>query len=46
MFGYLGWGDGYARLKGGVRYGWIYDEIPMETVKTELRRLAKKYDSE
>jgi hypothetical protein len=46
LFGYLAWGEGYARLKGGKQYGWVTSAIPQDEIKKELRRLAKKYDSE
>lgn len=46
LFGFLGWGKGYARLKGGKSYGWLTDLIPQEAVKAEFRRLAIKYDAE
>ena len=44
--GYLKWAEGYRRVHGGRQYGWITDVIPQDEVKKELRRLAKKYDSE
>ncbi|MGL6196591.1 MAG: amidoligase family protein [Thermoguttaceae bacterium] len=44
--GFLGWTDGAARLKGGVKYGIISDEIPVNEIIKEFRRLARKYDSE
>jgi hypothetical protein len=46
LMGYLAWGAGYARIHGGRQYGWISDAIPQDEVKTEFRRLAKKYDAQ
>ena len=46
IFGFLGRGNGYARLKGGKSYGWLSDIISQDAVKKEFRRLAKKYDAE
>ena len=46
LMGYLAWGAGYARIHGGRQYGWISDAIPQETVKSEFRRLAVKYDAQ
>ena len=46
LLGFVAWGNGYARLKGGKTYGWVSDAIPQDEVKKELRRLAKKYDAE
>jgi len=46
VFGYLKWAAGYRRVHGGRQYGWITDVIPQNEIKKELRRLAKKYDSE
>lgn len=47
LLGFLGWSDGYRRLKG-KSFGWIAndDVITEAEVKNELRRLAKKYDAE
>ena len=45
LMGYLAWGNGYARLHNGRQYGWISDTIPQDAIKTEFRRLAKKYDA-
>ena len=45
LMGYLAWGDGYARIHGGLQYGWISNVIPQETIKQEFRRLAAKYDA-
>ncbi|MDD3585711.1 MAG: amidoligase family protein [Thermoguttaceae bacterium] len=45
-FGFLGWGRGYRRLKGGHMYGWLTDLVPQDEIKKEFRRLAKKYDAE
>jgi hypothetical protein len=42
---YLCWADGSAKLAGGRSFGWIFDGIPRTEVKTEFRRLAKKYDT-
>ena len=42
---YLCWADGSAKLAGGRSFGWIYDGIARTEVKTEFRRLAKKYDT-
>ncbi len=44
LIGYLAWGEGYARTKGGKQYGWVSDIVPQEAVRKEFRRLAKKYD--
>jgi hypothetical protein len=46
LMGYLAWGKGYARIHGGKQYGWISDAIPQDTIKSEFRRLAKKYDEQ
>ena len=46
LMGYLAWGKGYARIHGGKQYGWISDAIPQDQIKTEFRRLAKKYDAQ
>lgn len=46
LFGFMAWGAGYAKLKGGKQYGWISDAISQDMVKREFRRLAKKYDGE
>jgi hypothetical protein len=46
LMGYLAWGAGYARIHGGHQYGWISDVVPQETVKSEFRRLAAKYDTQ
>jgi hypothetical protein len=46
LMGYLAWGAGYARIHGGRQYGWISDAIPQDQVKSELRRLAAKYDTQ
>ena len=46
LFGFLGWGRGYRRLKGGHMYGWLTDLVPQDEIKKEFRRLAKKYDAE
>ena len=46
LFGYLAWGAGYARIHGGRQYGWVSDVISQDSIKTEFRRLAKKYDSQ
>lgn len=46
VFGFLGWGRGYARLKGGHMYGWLSDQIPQDEIKKEFRRLARKFDAE
>jgi hypothetical protein len=40
---YLCWAEGSAKVMGRT-YGWIYDGIPREKVKAELRRLARRYD--
>ncbi|MGL6194506.1 MAG: amidoligase family protein [Thermoguttaceae bacterium] len=45
LLGYLAWGNGYAKLHKGKQYGWISNAIPMDEIKTEFRRLARKYDS-
>ena len=44
--GFLSWGDGVSRIHGGRRDGWASDLIPMDSVKAEFRRLAKKYDAQ
>ena len=44
LMGYLAWGAGYARIHGR-QFGWISDLIPQDEVKTEFRRLARKYDA-
>lgn len=46
VFGFLAWGKGYAKLKGGKQYGWVSNIVSQDEVKKELRRLAKKYDGE
>lgn len=46
LMGYLGWGEGYARTKGGRQYGWISNLIPQDEIRKEFRRLAKEYDAE
>ncbi len=46
LFGFLAWGNGYRKLKGGKQYGWISDAISQDEIKKEFRRLAKKYDNE
>ncbi len=46
LMGYLAWGAGYARIHGGKQYGRISDIVPQDSVKTEFRRLAKKYDAQ
>lgn len=43
LMGYLAWGDGYAKLHGGKRYGLI-NPAAEDTIKAEFRRLARKYD--
>ncbi len=45
LLGYLAWGPGYARAHGGKQYGWITDAVPQDQIKTEFRRLARKYDA-
>lgn len=46
LFGFLGWSEGTRRQKG-KSFGWIADGLTtQETVKSELRRLAQKYDNE
>jgi len=45
LMGYLAWGAGYARIHKGRQYGWITDLVPQDEIKTEFRRLAKKYDT-
>jgi len=44
LIGYLAWGAGYAPIHGR-QFGWISYLIPQDEVKTEFRRLAKKYDA-
>jgi hypothetical protein len=44
LMGYLAWGAGYARIHGR-QFGWISDLIPQDQVKSEFRRLARKYDA-
>ncbi len=46
LFGFIAWGNGYRKLKGGKQYGWVSDAISQDDIKKEFRRLAKKYDSE
>ena len=46
MLSYLGWSTGYAKNIEGRVYGIITDIIPLNEIKKEFRRLAKKYDSE
>ncbi len=46
LMGYLAWGAGYARIHGGKQYGWISDLVPQDSIKTEFRCLAKKYDAQ
>lgn len=46
LFGFLGWGKGYAKLKGGKSHGWLTNTVSQDAVKKEFRRLAKKYDTE
>jgi hypothetical protein len=45
LMGYLAWGAGYARIHQGRQFGWITDCVSQDAVKTEFRRLAKKYDA-
>ncbi len=46
LIGYLAWGPGYARLHGGRSFGWIANGFDQDQIKTEFRRLAKKYDAQ
>ena len=46
ILGFLKWGNGYRRTNAGKQYGWVSDIISQKEIKTELRRLAKKYDNE
>ncbi len=46
LIGYLAWAPGYARLHGGRCFGWIASGFDQDQVKTEFRRLAKKYDAQ
>lgn len=46
LIGYLAWAPGYARLNGGRSYGWLGTAFDQDAVKTEFRRLAKKYDAQ
>lgn len=46
LMGYLAWGAGYARIHGGRQFGWLGDVVPQDSVKSEFRRLAKKYDAQ
>jgi len=47
LMGYLAWGAGYAKLRGGKSYGWLPNDIvTQEEVKAEFRRLAAKYDAQ
>jgi hypothetical protein len=44
MSGLAALGKGCARIHGGKQYGWVSDAIPQDEIKTEFRRLARKYD--
>ena len=46
LMGYLAWGAGYARLHGGRSFGWLGTAFDQDAIKTEFRRLAKKYDAQ
>jgi len=47
LIGYLAWSPGYARIHGGRCFGWLgAGGLDQDTVKTEFRRLAKKYDAQ
>ena len=47
LLGYLAWAEAYARRHGGNKYGLIAPNlIPADSIMTEFRRLAKRYDSE
>ena len=46
LIGYLAWAPGYARIHDGRCFGWIGGGIDQDTIKTEFRRLAKKYDAQ
>lgn len=46
LIGYLAWAPGYARLHGGRCFGWIGSGYDQDAIKTEFRRLAKKYDAQ
>lgn len=45
LFGFLGWGDGYRRLKGRS-FGLLDDVVSEDRIKAEFRRLARKYDAQ
>ena len=55
LMGYLAWGQGYTDAHGSKTYGLITDAtsviamsehgITLKAVQTEMRRLAKKYDT-
>ena len=47
LMGYLAWGAGYAKLRGGKSAGWLENDIvTQEQARTEFRRLAAKYDAQ
>jgi hypothetical protein len=46
LIGYLAWAPGYARLHGGRSYGWLGIAFDQDAIKSEFRRLAKKYDAQ
>ncbi len=46
LIGYLAWAPGYARLHNGRCFGWIAADFDQDQIKTEFRRLAKKYDAQ
>lgn len=43
VIGFLGWSPSYEKIQGKA-FGWVDAGVTKEEVKTELRRLAKKYD--
>jgi len=46
LMGYLAWGAGYAKRRGGKSYWMENDVITQEQARTEFRRLAAKYDAQ
>jgi hypothetical protein len=46
LIGYLAWAPGYARIHGGRCFGWLGGGLDQDTIKTEFRRLARKYDAQ
>lgn len=44
LLSYVAWPAGQAKVFDGLHFGLLSEEVPLETMMSELRRLAKKYD--